>query len=109
MPAFPYALTAIWHRPIYLFVVSIQVIPHQSKMFCITSIVGSWKALISTSDNARPTALDATKEIIMEYENVPLISKPGRPIEQPIDVIEAEKRFGISLFKDFSYILIRNG
>ncbi|PWY91865.1 hypothetical protein BO94DRAFT_573657 [Aspergillus sclerotioniger CBS 115572] len=36
------------------------------------------------------------------------MSKPGRPIEQPIDVIEAEKRFGISLFKDSSHIFIRH-
>ncbi|GLA32978.1 hypothetical protein AnigIFM63326_001624 [Aspergillus niger] len=78
-------------------------------MFCITSLVGHWKALISTSDNARPTALDATKEIIAKYENVPPMSKSSRPIEQPIDVIEAEKRFGISFFTGFSHILIRNG
>ncbi|GLA10263.1 hypothetical protein AnigIFM60653_002358 [Aspergillus niger] len=78
-------------------------------MFCITSLVGHWKALISTSDNARPTALDATKEIIAKYENVPPMSKSSRPIEQPIDVIEAEKRFGISFFTGFSHILIQNG
>ncbi|KAI2956202.1 hypothetical protein CBS147352_11121 [Aspergillus niger] len=79
-------------------------------MFCITSLVGHWKALISTSDNARPTALDATKEIIVaKYENVPPMSKSGRPIEQPIDVIEAEKRYGISFFTGFSHILDRNG
>ncbi|RAH53812.1 hypothetical protein BO85DRAFT_152100 [Aspergillus piperis CBS 112811] len=82
---------------------SIQNVLHRA------SLIRSWKALISTSDNARPTALDATKEIIAEYENVPLMSKPGRPIEQPINVIEAEKRFGISFFKDFSYILFWNG
>ncbi|GLA78806.1 hypothetical protein CBS63078_11232 [Aspergillus niger] len=83
-------------------------------MFCITSHVKSWKALIFTSENgtiisARPTALDATREVTAKYENIPPMSKSGRPIEQPIDVIEAEKRFGISFFTGFSHILIRNG
>ncbi|GCB20422.1 hypothetical protein AAWM_03307 [Aspergillus awamori] len=83
-------------------------------MFCISSLVKSWEALIFTSENgniisARPTALEVTKEIIVKYENVPPMSKSGRPIGQPIDVIEAEKRFRISFFTGFSHILIRNG
>ncbi|OJJ66299.1 hypothetical protein ASPBRDRAFT_48957 [Aspergillus brasiliensis CBS 101740] len=83
-------------------------------MFCISSLVKSWKALIFTSENgtiigARPTALEVTKKIIVKYKIVLPMSKSGRPIEQPIDVIEAEKRFGVSFFIGFSHILIRNG
>ncbi|RAK94957.1 uncharacterized protein BO80DRAFT_489071 [Aspergillus ibericus CBS 121593] len=92
----------------------LKVVPYRSNMFCITSLVISLKALIFTSENgtiisARPTALDATREVTAKYKNVPPMSKSGRPTEQPIDVIKAEKEFGISFFKDFSQILIQNG
>ncbi|GKZ98166.1 hypothetical protein AnigIFM59636_002190 [Aspergillus niger] len=78
-------------------------------MFCITSLVKSLKALISTTAPTKQTAVEVTQEISTKYENVPPMSPPGRPIEQPIDVIKAENEFGISFFRDFSHVISIDG
>lgn len=82
-----------------------------SNIFSTTRLIKSWKGLWTanaTMINARPTALDVTKEVSAKYNIITPNSRPERPIEQPIDVIKAEKEFKITFLMGYS-ILIKDG
>jgi hypothetical protein len=111
-------LTAIWHRPVHPFTMLFSPVTFAwANMFCFTKVR---KASSSASGGAQSTAYQATNEIILKYASVsPMIqSHPGtmedtassKPSSAAlIDVVEAEKNFGISYFRDHCGIENRGG
>jgi hypothetical protein len=124
MPALSGILTAIWHRPVHPFnILFSRVTFAWANMFCFTKV---GKASSSASGGAQSTAYQATNEIILKYASVsPMIQSNSGTMEvsspskrsladlhagQPIlDVVKAEKNFGISYFRDHCGIENRGG
>ncbi|KAA8641394.1 hypothetical protein EYZ11_010444 [Aspergillus tanneri] len=79
-------------------------------MFCIARLLESWRDDISTSDTKTSKAFEATNAIVSKYKNVTPMLQLNQPVNQPVrDVIEAEKKFGISYFRDYYGVDIIEG
>jgi hypothetical protein len=91
-----------------------------ANMFCFTNLLECWKASPSASGGAQSPAHQATNENVSKYQNIPpMIQSNSGTMEDtassepssaaPIDVVEAEKNFGISYFRDYRGIAIIGG
>ncbi|KAE8159254.1 hypothetical protein BDV40DRAFT_273772 [Aspergillus tamarii] len=86
-------------------------------MFHITNLFQSFAACFSTSTRRQPTAIEAIKRNVTKYQNARPLSSSEQSTatmatnvmviehtleEQPHDIIEAEMKWGISFFRDYS-------